>query len=460
MSCPGYLPTINNQSVSETSTISLLMIVFNFPPAATAGVHRPLRFTKYLGDFGCHASVLTRNCASEQGGDDLLATVPADVIVHRIGQSRQAPSIKQRHPLKNNTSDEAREETWLRSTLKSLLLPPWELLTETPDQHIGWAREASRHAVSLCKTSHFDAIYTTGPPHSTHLVGLKLHRKLGVPWVADFRDPWARHNWAKTRNPWGRRLLPYFERKVIRHATRVILNNRTSRDEFRRSYPEFGAEKFVAISNGFDPELIQTVAQLRRRSLDVLAANPQLDRTPVLCHPGSLYRQREPRPILKAIQQLRSEGIEVKFQQVGHAAEENNPLRIGAELGVEDLVEMLPKVSHCEALQRMSEADILLAIQPQAPMQVPGKLYEMLLFDLPILGVCDSEATSKVLGSIENAWSVPSQDPTAIAEAIKKALALPVDACANNRDRLKELYDGRNLTRVLRDVVEEAINQS
>lgn len=441
----------------DASTLSLLMIVFDFPPAAAAGVHRPLRFTKYLGEFGCRPSVLTRHSVSEQDGNDLLAQVPLEVTVHRIGRSKLQPNVRQDARVKVQLTRVGNGVTWLRNGLKSLLRPSWELVSETPDQYVHWARKASRHAIKLCKEVHYDAVYTTGPPHSAHLVGFKVHQKLGLPWIADFRDPWARHNWAKTRNPWGRRLVPHFERKVVRCATRVILNNETSRDEFRQTYSNLDENKFISIPNGFDPELLSKASESRSRFLRQLARTPPSKRTPIICHPGSLYRQREPRPILEAIKQLRNEGIDVKFQQIGNAATENNPLKIGAELGIEDLVEMLPKVSHSVAFQHMSQADILLVIQPDAPLQVPGKLYEMLLFDTPIIAICDSKATNAVLETTENAWSVPSHNSAAIAKAIRESLSQPIDASANNRERSREIYNGRNLAESLRNVVAETI---
>ena len=451
------MTAIKANQLQDPSMLSLLMIAMHFPPEATAGVHRSLRFAKYLPDFGCQPYVMTRNRPPEPGGDDLLKQVPEGVVVHRIGKLIRLPRSKQESQVDGNVVGKRTRYQGVRNVAKSILLPPWELVSETPDQHVGWAQVASQRAIEQCKESHFDAIYTTGPPHSTHLIGCKVKHKFGLPWVADFRDPWARHNWEKQRNPWGRRLKPYFERKVVRTADRVVLNNEASRDEFRANYPDLPTEKFVAIPNGFDPELIQQVTELQLPLPHNIKSDASTKRSPVICHPGTLYRQREPRPILKAIANLRKQGQDIRFQQMGLATGECDPARIGAELGIEDLVEVVPRGSHTEALERMSQADILLVIQPNAPLQIPGKLYEMLLFDKPIIGICESRATSAVLESAGNAWSVSSTDIAAIEVALQDSLACDWENVREARLRARDCFDGRALSRRLRDVVVSAI---
>ena len=81
----------------------------------------------------------------------------------------------------------------------------------------------------------------------------------------------------------------------------------------------------------------------------------------------------------------------------------------------------------------------------------------MLLFDKPIIAVCDSEATTNVLANVANTWSVPSQDVKAIAEAIRASLQISAAPGMTDRQELKERYDGRRLTADLRDVIASTI---
>lgn len=443
---------------AEQRSLRLLMIAFNFPPAATAGVHRTLRFVKYLPEFGCQPTVLTRNCDPDSGGEQLLAQVPRRAVVHRVGVSPEPAVLPPAGDPHNSASpvsrvaiaDRPSPRKRMVRTVKDVLRPAWDLLTETPDQYIGWSRQAANRAIALCRDDGFDAIYTTGPPHSTHLAGLKIKRRTGLPWIADFRDPWARRPWAKARNPWGQRLLPYLERKVAREATCVILNNDASAEDFRRAYPELPAEKFISIPNGYDPDLIPIVDRLRERRRQ----QPLQNRTPVLCHPGTLYGQRDPRPILNAIACLHREGLDVRLQQIGTVGPRFDLARLSAQLGIEHLVEHIPPVPHAEAMDHMSRADVLLIIQPNAPLMVPGKLYEMLLFDQPIVAVCDSAATGHTLATFNHAWSASCNDTAGITTALRSAIqSRPTDVDHAARRQAHRQFNGRQLAEVLGQVV-------
>ena len=60
-----------------------------------------------------------------------------------------------------------------------------------PDARVNWAKSSIKHALKIVKTNKIEKIITTGPPHSTHLIGLHLKKQLNVKWIADFRDPWS-----------------------------------------------------------------------------------------------------------------------------------------------------------------------------------------------------------------------------------------------------------------------------
>lgn len=459
------MPITAIESGSAGRTLRLLMIAFNFPPAATAGVHRTLRFTKYLPDFGCVPTVLTRNCEPDSGGEQLLSQVPASVLIDRVGVSPEpaattaigdltnlAPSI----PSGSRVSWRSMQNDIVRA-VKHALRPAWDLLTETPDQYIGWSRQAAYRGIELCRNRGFDVIYTTGPPHSTHLAGCKIKRATGLPWIADFRDPWARRPWAKARNPWGQRLLPYFERKVACEANCVILNNDASAADFRRAYSKLPPEKFISIPNGYDPDLLPLADRLRQRRRQQL--QPFSSRPAVICHPGTLYGQRDPSPVLEAIACLHREGLDVRFQQLGTVGPRFDLARLSQQLGIVHLVEHIPPVPHAEAMEYMSQADVLLIIQPNGPLMVPGKLYEMLLFDQPIVAVCDSAATSETLATFRHTWSASCGDTGGITTALRSALrSRPTEAESAERRDAHRRFEGRQLAEVLSKAIASTLS--
>ncbi len=419
------------------------MIAFNFPPSTTAGVHRSLRFAKYLPEYQCTPTVVTRNADVEPGGEELLKQVPECVSIWRVGQSAEAPA--------KTESDSSSQSVTLKKRIKRWLKPLWELVTETPDQHIAWSRMVGRYAIERCREQQFDVLYTTGPPHSMHLAGYRIHKQTGLPWVADFRDPWARRPWVKSRNPIGQKFLKRFESLVAHHATVVLLNNEASEEDFQKAYPNLPKSKFRALPNGFDPDLLPLVNQLR----DGQRSRPDASKSlPVLCHPGTLYGQRDPSAIIKAIAKLHREGTDVRFQQIGFVAKDFPPDRIAAEMGIAHLVEVVPPVSHRRVFEYMVDADVLMVIQPHGPLMVPGKVYEMLMFDQPIVGVCDGKATNSVLDSAGRAWTSPSDDVDGIANAIRRAIG-SADEELPKRRQARDAFNGRLLCKKLADVLRE-----
>lgn len=439
---------------------TVLMIAPLFPPNLAAGAHRTLRFVKYLHEFGWKVVVITKGLPvgvdSGEGSNSLPQFFGADQIeVIRVEDTLQHVPTEVRanfdcdakiqlHP----AQPKAQRRSIVVETGKSLLRPLWQFIEQTPDMERGWSRLAAKAAIRRCQQGGIDAIYSTGPPHSVHLAGLRVARTTKLPLVADFRDPWARNSWIRKRNPIGRRLTPWLESMVVNAAAKVIANNDGSLASFQAAYSDLAKKnRFVAITNGFDPDI--AVADSRDASNDssVLTA----------VHAGSLYVQRDPRPLIAAIAQLVKAGEKIEFHQIGTFEKQFDPLAIARELGCESSVRSLGELSHVETLQRLSSADLLVVIQPNAPFQIPGKVFEMLLFDQPILAVCESPPTEKVVRQAGGATAA-SHDVDAIANAIRSAIAMRGSAdLAARRSHARALYNGRELTKSLATVLDESI---
>ena len=411
------------------------MIAPEFPPKSTAGTHRSLRFCRFLPEFGWQPSVLSMD-VTQRGGPELMNRIPKEVSVHRVGkkvnEETDASQSQPRHP--------ANSKRGLSQTIKSVLRPGWQLLTETPDRFIGWSRLAGKEGIRLATREHVDLVYSSGPPHSAHLAAKRVAQTARVPLVVDLRDPWARRPWSQSRNPWGQRFVPWYERQVVSSAAKVILNTHASQQDFCKVYPEY-ADKFVCIPNGVDPELLDQVSRLHH----TIHSDCTCD-VPVICHPGNMYGHRNPQPILRAIAKLHSRGHEFKLQQIGAVADHFDPVADAANLGISHLFEVIRPMPHDAVLERMSIADMLLIIQPDAPLMVPGKVYEMLAFDQPLVAVCDSEATDSVV-ECAGGLTAASRDVDAIAEAILSAWRHRTDPnILQLRHSSRKAYDGRGLT--------------
>ena len=433
------------------------MFAHSFPPLSTAGVFRILRFVKYLPDFGWETAIVA--AASRHGmvlrDEALLQQVPASTSVERPGilnpeawigsllRGRNGQADRNGHGAAaiagaTTPATDAAPARW-RGWSKSFQ----ELLFRTPDEYVWWVGPAVRAGMRAVKQRNPEVIYTTGPPHSTHLAGLITHQLTGLPWVADFRDPWSRQPWGQKRNLWGARLFPFIESQCIRHAARVILNTGRMANDFQKHYHAIRSSKFLAIPNGFDPDLRMTVEACLAASGGAKNSGPL-----TLCHPGSLYAKRDLRPLVDAIGLLKESGHSVRFENIGECPGKSEIEAYVRDAGLQESFKFDDPVAHRKVLERMARADVLVVIQPDNALQVPGKLYEMMLFGKPILALVDDGEVSDIVQRYQ-LGQVAANDPHEIACVIRALADGP--RCASPHPEAIESFDGRALTARLAD---------
>ncbi|HOP44190.1 MAG TPA: glycosyltransferase, partial [Flavobacteriales bacterium] len=231
----------------------VLIVTYYWPPNGGAGVQRWLKFVKYLPQHGWQPVVYTPEnpeLVAEDPG--LLDDVPreAEVIKRRISEPYGLYKRLTGRGVKEKVhtaflSEEKREgwrdrmALWVRSNFF------------IPDARVGWVGPSVRFLKQYLREHPVDVIVTTGPPHSMHLIGLRLKRALGIRWVADFRDPWTNIDFyrqlklSRSADRRHRRL----EAEVLREADTVVAVGWTLADELR----DLGAKRVEVITNGFDP---------------------------------------------------------------------------------------------------------------------------------------------------------------------------------------------------------------
>ena len=466
------------QSTSDTpldapkqpGTLSrVLMLAHSFPPSAGAGVFRTLRFAKYLDRFGWQPLVLTvQPSSSDQRVDEaLLREVPATAIVRRTSirypddafdgllkwfnhGSKKTASATSTSAAPRGAGQRAQSAKATRNRpLVNVVRSAWQWMWQTPDRAVWWKRPALQAAREMIAQYEPKLIYSTSPPHSTHLIAAKIKRMTGLPWVMDFRDPWARQPWGEKRtNPWGQRAFGRFERNCVEQADAVLLNTQRMRDEFQSHYDDLPSDKFVAIANGYDPDL-------RARIEDCLSTRSaaRTEGRIRLCHPGSLYGRRDPGPLLAAIEHLAAEGTRVEFEQIGPVSDRFSVQSMAQRRGLEDQVTLLATMPHASVLERMADADLLLVIQPDTDLQVPAKLFEMVLYPTPIVALTGEGETADIVKTFNLGTVGRPDDARDIAKAIKEAAAMR-SVAADDRERVLAAYDGIRLTSELAGVLD------
>lgn len=451
----------------------VLMLAYHFPPIAGAGVFRTLRFVKFLPQFGWKPLVLSAAPDAYTAIDEsLLGSLPPEAEVRRAVVRRPRAALSRWRASWRGSLSAAKAQPrngvpvtvvpgndavgmlaehrglarWARTALT--------LALETPDDKVGWRRPALHAALAWAEEQRPHVLYSTGPPHSVHLLAMALQRRLRLPLVMDLRDPWARSPVRiRESGPWRRRRLQQLERTCMRAADAVILNTERLGAEFTAYYGAPCDEKFTVIPNGYDPQLRDEVESL-------LAATKEDGPTGAvrLCHPGSIYAGRDARPLVDALALLRDRGHRLEFHQVG-PCEGAEALREHARLhGLEDQVRVEGRVDHRTILRRMAAADAFVIIQPGTDVQVPCKLYEMLVFRKPILALTGLGAAADVVQRYGLGAVAPPDRPEEIAAALEplvSALSGSRQPPANEFSAALHAFDGRALTGRLAEVLNQ-----
>lgn len=447
----------------------LLVLCRDFPPDVSASSFGLLRWAKYLPQAGWrpHFLALRNEWGTVHHDAGLAAEVPGRTRVDRVaswspeeridryfGRGRFASSPharpNSRSPAARRPAPSATRGRGLRSRLIGLLRPIWALLWRTPDPMI-WSRVPMvRRGRALAQHYRFDAILSMGPPHSLHLAGLALERALGLPLVVDLQDPWAVQPFGPDLNPLGRRLSPRFEARVVRSADHVVLNTPRALAFYAARYPD-ERSKLSTIPNGFDPAY---------RPKPRAIPNRRSSRRFQLCHSGVLYGQRDLRPFLTAMAEQVDAGVDLHLEQIGfHHPRFDLPGAI-ARHGLDDRVKLVPRLNHDAVLERMRDADGFLVVQPNAPLQVPGKLYEMMLFDRPILALSGDGATADLIRQHDLGAVAAHDDVAAISTALRDLIERSSsESESTTRREPLDRYDGRRLARELAELLDGVLSR-
>jgi glycosyltransferase involved in cell wall biosynthesis len=437
-----------------------LVVAYCFPPEASIGTHRTLRLVRELIARRWQVSVLTGTVATYPGSSpmdgDLLERVHPDVHVVRapvlrpfermsamFGGRPSSPGADLPGSPSARTSDarNAGGLARLRRSKRRL-----EGLLRIPDSHVGWVVPAVAKGTSAGVRRRPDVLYSTAPPWTGQLVARMLASTLRCPWVADFRDPWARAPWREGWLPAARRSAEILERSVVMRADAVVFTTRTNMDEYAHHYGASLASKFHLVRNGCDRDEFD--------GLLPLAGDGRF----TMLHAGSLYGGRRPTALFAALAALRDRGVidarSFCFRQIGRVALAGFDMAEERDrLGLHGMVEILPAQQRRDILREMLSASCLLLLQPGTTVSIPGKLFEYLTAGRPVLALAEEGETSDIVRGSGRGLAILPDDQPEIERAIERLV--------NNQVRVAEAapiaaFEGelrtRELTRVLESV--------
>lgn len=378
----------------------------------SSGVHRTLGFLKHLDHEKWKITVLTVAVEESQSSDDgLREKLPVNVEVFRarVVDFFKPWRLFKKYFGKQNASERSAEgpiapkiKISQKKGLVQNIKDQISGLLQTPDNQIGWLLPALRQANNIPRP---DLIYSTAPPFTGHIIAACLKRRWKVPLVTDFRDPWSGNPFNVVHGGlvswWDRKL----ERFVMRASDAVIANTIPMAEMMTSFFPDV-KNKITTITNGYDAEDYQNVVSSRTAE----------ENTVLMVHIGLLYEQRDPLPFLEAVKRMAvnlAEDVPLRVQLIGRSENfDGMPLEEHVRrLDIEHIVELIPPMSHQEALSRAKGADILLLFAQGTTLQVPAKLFEYMALGSPIFSFCEPEsATEAILKSLGNHTVVTTTD--------------------------------------------------
>lgn len=369
------------------------MVAFHFPPlSGSSGIQRTLRFVQHLPKHGWEPIVLTAHPrAYERTSEDLLADVPPDVVVKRA---------------------------FALDTARHLSIGGRYLgFMARPDRWMTWQYDGIRQGLRLIEQYQPQAIWSTYPIATAHLIGHALARRSGLPWIADFRDPMAQEGYPADPLVW--QSFKRIEEAAMRDAKLNLFTTPGAARMYRERYP-FAANRIDVLENGYDEDtFVDAEKALTQRE----PLNPGCL---TLLHSGIVYpSERDPTELFNALGQLVASGqldrnrLKVRFRAAGH---EDLLRQLAATNVIADMIEIMPAIPYREALAEMLRADGLLVLQAaNCNDQIPAKIYEYLRARRPIVVLTDPRGdTAHTLTSSGIKAIAPLDQADAIAEALVK----------------------------------------
>jgi len=356
----------------------ILIITYYWPPSGGAGVQRWLKFSKYLPEFGYQPVVLTVDDAMAsyaQTDYSLLQEVRPETQVHRTRTFEpynlyRKLSGKKEIPYGgfSNQKKVTVFEKLSRLIRGNLFLP---------DPRRGWNHYALKKALELIQQEGIEVVVTSGPPHSTHLIGKSIKEKTGIRWIADFRDPWTDIYYYKEL--YHSKLATWYdkitERKVLVHADKIITVSGEVGKLLLRKIPG-STGKIAVIPNGYDETDFDKITLLFNKVFTIT-------------YTGTIAVNYRIEQFIEAIYRL-PEGVknELRIRFVGNVPDEI--LRLFELKNLTPLVEVLGYIPHERAVAEMVNASLLLLAIPDSPDNkgiVTGKFFEYLAARRPILAI-------------------------------------------------------------------------
>ena len=391
----------------------VLIITYYWPPSGGSGVQRWLKMSKYLPKNGWQPVIYTADGAEYPVEDMSLEKDIApetEVLRHEIVEPysfyKKFLGINKDEKIKAGFINEGKRKSswkenvsvWLRGNLF------------IPDARCWWIRPSVKFLKKYLKSNPVDAIISTGPPHSMHLIAKKLHKKFNIPWIADFRDPWTDIDFYKDLRltKWADRIHHRMEKSVLLSANEIV----TVGNHCAQGLKKICGRDIKIITNGYD------------FNIDELNNYTKLTDKFTLSHIGIIGANRNPILFWEAIKELVQDDVFAKSLNIRLIGQiDQSVIKSINDNGIGQFVEIIPYIPHSEVLEKQSESQVLLLFinnTPNAKSVLTGKLFEYMASGRPILSIGPSDGdTAAILQETQTGVNVDFLDKDRIKIELK-----------------------------------------
>ena len=373
----------------------VLLVSHNFPPTAGPESGLVRMNAEFLHRAGKSVRVLTTTAAHATQAMDpsMLNGFPSEIAVDRVPSPEAVLTSK--FPRVGRT------------------LAVWTGRYVLPEVYLPWMFPATSRAVQIVREWHPDVLYSRATKHVSNVVGWRLKKRTGLPWVAHFSDPWISSGLYK--RPMQRWIGGFWERRILRDADALVFVTEQAAECSMRALPAEWKSRVHVVPHGYDPLPTSLVRQ-----------QPGGSRPLKMIHAGAFYpTMRSPDSLIAALALLESRrplaGL-LEITCIGVDTTCFQPLVDAA--GVGHVLKLEPGIPFDECQARIAGSDAILIIDTPGfgGVFLPTKLIEGFAFQKPVLGLAEpASAVTSTLKAVDQPWA-PLDDPEAIAERLSRLL--------------------------------------
>ncbi len=347
----------------------ILVVAYYFPPLGLSGVQRVAGFIRHLPKYGWQPTVITAKPRGYFAHDESLWTPIEEAGIEVIRTRSLDPTRLFRPGATVRLPQETKRQTLA-------YISNWLFI---PDNKLGWMPFAVHAGLRQAAMQRFDAVFSSAPPYTGHLVGRTLSRRLRLPLVVDFRDDWVGNPRHLYPTELHRRLHIQKERQVLAQSSAIMTINRPILKALEERHPDI-QKRTEVIPHGFDRQ--QSAAQASVYSEAKLK----------VVYTGVFYDAQTPEYFLRGLSEFlaRTPRMRAKISAIFAGLVPSGFMELVRTLKLLDVVQYAGYLHHSSVVELQREADVLwmtIGTRPGASGISTGKLFEYMGTGKPILAL-------------------------------------------------------------------------